>query len=196
MKFDFGTWIIENNTLVWSSLVYEVCGCEDIYSFKQDSTLLAYLRDNCPGWVSNPYNRYTLKYIIFVIVSHSRAMRILKKNGPFFMFTRQNDEGLAFSRALDPSITGAAFYLDSLRPLIEKLHLVRTFIICLPFEYLPKFICSTNIRPWLVYLLLPRFDYYDLNVRVPCYRRPFVDCVKENEFQFRRIVHEKWNSLL
>lgn len=171
MKFDFGTWSLVNGQQEWDELIYNPCGCEEVYSFRDNSAFLQYMRQQCSGWQDSIDNKYTLKYLILIILTQCRDKRILYKNGPIFMIRRDTDEGKVFSAALDSSIKTNLFYLSQVRPLLERKHLKNSIALGIPCQYKPDFICSEDVDYLLANLLRPMYDRYDLYVQYSCSSR-------------------------
>lgn len=55
-----------------------ICPCRDLLPFKENSSLLKYLETHCKGWVVSPSNRYTLNYVLIVLLANLREKGFLQ----------------------------------------------------------------------------------------------------------------------
>lgn len=60
-------------------LYYTYCPHGNSYQFRHNSSLRKYLEKNCKGWVRNSVDRYTLNYVILVLVCALKEKGLVRK---------------------------------------------------------------------------------------------------------------------
>jgi len=56
---------------------YTPCSCRDKLSFKDDSPLQKYLETRCKGWVPDTENKYTLNYVLLVLIANLKEANLI-----------------------------------------------------------------------------------------------------------------------
>ena len=90
--YDFGKWVqFENGEFNYPRMLHHACPCREKYYLKSRSTLSKYLTRHCKGFVVDPERKYTLNYIIVVLLVNWKEKHLLWRR-PFELEVK--DDGL------------------------------------------------------------------------------------------------------
>lgn len=109
---DLGKVAVENGMVRYFTLNYAVCPCKDLYAFKENSSLLGYLQQNCKGWVNSPKETYTINYIAICLLA------VIKEKG--ISHSTRWHELILCDAELEKVFKKQYIYLSQIRGFISK----------------------------------------------------------------------------
>jgi len=61
------------------SLSYPTCFCKRKFELGNHNALIHYLKTQCKGWTSDPQNKYTVNYIVYILLANFKSKRLFKQ---------------------------------------------------------------------------------------------------------------------
>jgi hypothetical protein len=116
-------------------VIYEPCDCQEKYSFKPQSRLLAYLRQ-CKGWTDDPEGKYTLNYIIAVLLAYAKEQNF------FCICVKDPNKRIIGDSRFKAALGVSSITFRELRSLIANAHLNFGRPV---FNCCPPFACKNKI---------------------------------------------------
>lgn len=77
-------------------VLYAPCTCREKYFLYPGSLLALYLEEECQGWVRDPESRYTLNYLVLVLIANFKSKNILRYDMEENYYYIATDKKLAF----------------------------------------------------------------------------------------------------